>query len=279
MFGIGLVDDVWPTRAATKLLLQCAIAILMVVWMPTMPLTGIPAVDFAFSVVWIVGVTNAFNLLDNMDGLAAGVAAIAAMFLLLVLWREPAASAWPIAVGAMAVIGVAIGFLVFNFQPATIFMGDSGSHLLGSVLSGLSLLACPDLHAKGMPAPTMAMTLLAIPIFDTTFVTVTRRLMGRSVFIGGRDHTSHRLVAMGLHERGAVLTLYALAAAGGGVCLGFTQLPAGTALVSAMLFVGTLVLLGVSLAQSAAMPSLEIPRNSSLVLASTPNVGDSVSHS
>ena len=262
MFGVGLIDDVWPTRAGTKLLLQVVIAILMLVWVPSMPISGVPALNFTFSVVWIVGVTNAFNLLDNMDGLAAGVAAIAASFLLLVLWRDPSPAAWPVAVGAMAILGVSLGFLVFNFQPATIFMGDSGSHLIGSILAGLSLLVSPDLHAKGLPAPTMAMALLAIPIFDTTFVSVTRRLMGRSVFIGGRDHTSHRLVAIGLQERGAVLTLYALAAAGGGVCLGFMQLPAAAALLSAMLFVGTLALLGVSLAQTGtALTALDLPES------------------
>jgi UDP-GlcNAc:undecaprenyl-phosphate GlcNAc-1-phosphate transferase len=146
------------------------------------------------------------------------------------------------------------------------------------MLAGLALLASPDLHAKGLPAPTMAMALLAIPIFDTTFVSVTRRLMGRSVFTGGRDHTSHRLVAIGLHERGAVLTLYALAAAGGCVCLGFMQLPTSAALLSAMLFVGTLALLGVSLAQSGmTRPSLDLSSNAGFALASSSTIRESVS--
>ena len=278
MFGLGLVDDIWPMRAATKLFLQGPIAILMLVWMPSMPISSVPALNFAFSVVWIVGVTNAFNLLDNMDGLAAGVAAIAAMFLLLILWRESSASAWPIAVAAMAIVGVTIGFLVFNFQPATIFMGDSGSHLLGSLLAGLSLLASPSLHAHGLPAPTMAMALLAIPIFDTTFVSVTRRLKGRRVFIGGCDHTSHRLVAIGLHERSAVLTLYVLAAAGGGVCLGFIQLPPSAAAIPALLFAMTLTVLGVSLAQTGSTISpLDLPGNVGRALEPPAPIGESVS--
>ena len=278
MFALGLVDDLRPARPMTKLLLQGVIAVSMLIWLPSMPVTSVPVLNLAFSVLWIVGITNAFNLLDNMDGLAAGIAAIVAVFLLLVLWRQPSDAAWPVAIGAIAVLGITTGFLVFNFQPATIFMGDSGSHLLGSILAGLSLLAAPTLHTHGLPVPTMAIALFAIPIFDTTFVSVTRRLMGRSVFIGGRDHTSHRLVAIGLHERSAVLTLYVLGAAGGAVCFGFIQLPAGAAVISAMLFVSTLTLLGVSLAQNGpGLAPLDRPRPTGLALAPTSTIGESVS--
>jgi UDP-GlcNAc:undecaprenyl-phosphate GlcNAc-1-phosphate transferase len=172
--------------------------------------------------VWLVGLTNAFNLLDNMDGLCAGTALIVAVMLLIGFWtgvsRDNAIAEMTL---LASLAGAAAGFLVYNFPPASIFMGDSGSMLFGFTLAALAL------GNKGVRASRSDVLsviigpafVLLIPIFDTSLVTVARLLSGRSPAVGGRDHSSHRLVAIGLSERNAVLVLWALASVGGGIGL------------------------------------------------------------
>jgi UDP-GlcNAc:undecaprenyl-phosphate GlcNAc-1-phosphate transferase len=165
--------------------------------------------------VWIVGVTNAFNLLDNMDGLCAGVTLIAGAALLGAFVLDGGIG--PEALYLSALLGATAGFLVYNFHPASVFMGDAGSLFIGLNLAVLTL---------GSPSPGGGsadilsiligpLLVLLVPILDTTLVTASRILSGRSAAQGGRDHTSHRLVAIGLSERGAVAVLWALAALGG----------------------------------------------------------------
>jgi UDP-GlcNAc:undecaprenyl-phosphate GlcNAc-1-phosphate transferase len=190
-----------------------------------MHLTPWPLVDVALAGLWIVGITNAFNLLDNIDGLAAGVAAITACAVALLLARETAPIATSLRLLAAAVTGVAIGFLIYNAHPARIFMGDSGSLSFGSFMAGATLLAVPTLHASLSPAGVLPLVVLFVPIVDTTLVTVTRRLAGGRVFSGGRDHLSHRLVALGLSDRAAVWVLYLVTAGNGAVALAAQRLP------------------------------------------------------
>jgi UDP-GlcNAc:undecaprenyl-phosphate GlcNAc-1-phosphate transferase len=157
----------------------------------------------------VVGITNAVNLLDNMDGLAAGMAVITGGFRLFFFLSEGDQAG---ATVTAALIGALLGFLVRNFPPAKIFMGDAGSLFVGLLLSGLCLVSDAAYYSRGVAAVLVVpVLLLLIPIFDTTFVTVTRLITGRRVSTGGRDHTSHRLVAFGISERRALGFLYSVA--------------------------------------------------------------------
>jgi UDP-GlcNAc:undecaprenyl-phosphate GlcNAc-1-phosphate transferase len=226
MFSLGLADDWRPIGARTKLACQLLITAAFLSVIGPIRLTSWPLVDLALAVVWIVGITNAFNLLDNIDGLAAGVAAITACAFALLLIHATASAALALRQLAAGVVGAAIGFLIYNVHPARIFMGDSGSLSFGSFMAGATLLAIPSLHASLVPADVLPLIVLLVPILDTTVVTVTRRLAGRSVFSGGRDHLSHRLVALGLSDRAAVAVLYLATIGSGAVALAAQRLPA-----------------------------------------------------
>ena len=215
MFLSGLVDDIRRLSPASKLVVQLAAAFLLVFSGVVYPLRDNLSVNIIVSVLWLVGITNAFNLLDNMDGLSAGVALISAGYLVIFYvngGHRDQAVVVALAAGAIA------GFLVYNFNPARIFMGDCGSLFIGFLLGATSLLDVT--HVSGVPAFVLApATVLAVPIFDTLFVSVTRRLRGQAISQGGTDHSSHRLVRMGLEERRAVLLLYVLSAGSGAVAL------------------------------------------------------------
>ncbi len=167
-------------------------------------LAGVPgAANVAISVVWVVGVTNAFNLLDNMDGLSAGTAAIACLAIFGVASLQ---HRYLVAALALALAGCAAGFLRSNFHPAKIYMGDAGSLFLGFVIAVLLL----KLRANA-PTRVPVAVILAVPgvaLFDTTLVVVSRLAHHRSPLQGGKDHTSHRLVGLGLSVRQAVGTIY-----------------------------------------------------------------------
>ncbi len=222
MLGVGFLDDLHPVGPVTKLILQMSVTAMFIYLSPPFSVAGHPVVDPILAFLWVLGLTNAFNLLDNIDGLAAGIAAITAMFLTATLLLDGTPDLVPLGLALAAFAGVALGFLIYNFHPATIFMGDSGSHLLGFAISASTLLALPHLGASTLvPAVVTPILILLIPIFDTTFVTITRGLSNRSIFAGGRDHTSHRLVALGIGERRAVFVLYVLAIIGGAIGLSF----------------------------------------------------------
>jgi UDP-GlcNAc:undecaprenyl-phosphate GlcNAc-1-phosphate transferase len=247
MFVVGLVDDFRPLPPATKFVLQMLVAAVLLYLLPDIHITGHATTDRLLGFVWIVGITNAVNLLDNMDGLAGGVSLLAASSLLVALMANGTPVGGPLGAALVAFIGVTAGFLIFNFHPASIFMGDSGSHLLGCFLAGTSLMATSVLSAHPVPVAAVPVVVLLIPIFDTAFVTVARGLSGRSAFLGGRDHTSHRLAALGIGERRAVLVLYALTILGGATALGLMNLPAGLAWGMVGLYASLLVLIGVYL--------------------------------
>ena len=241
---LGMTDDLVTIRPATKLVVQLLIATVIVYWLPPVPLTTSPIADALLSILWMVGITNALNLLDNIDGLAAGVAAIAGIFYLAALFP---AGATPLNCALAAFVGAAIGFLRYNFHPASIFMGDTGSLFLGAFLGGVGLMAAPALNAQLAWLAAIPVLILLLPIFDVVFVTFTRRLAGRSALIGGRDHTSHRLVALGISERRAVVILYALAMLGGAVGVSMQYVGFGYAIILIDLYVIVLVGMGVVL--------------------------------
>jgi UDP-GlcNAc:undecaprenyl-phosphate GlcNAc-1-phosphate transferase len=247
MGAVGLVDDLRPLRPPVKLIAQIALAGVLVELGFVLRLTGVPFVDVLLTLVWVVGITNAFNLLDNMDGLAAGMAAIAGGFRLVffLLAGDPAAAAV-----TAGFIGAVLGFLARNAPPARIFMGDAGSLFLGFFLSGLCLVVDAAYYSRGITAVlAVPVLLMLIPIFDTTFVTVTRLLRGQPVSQGGRDHTSHRLVALAGSERRALAVLFALSIAGGGVALLTYRAHLGLIVVLLPLVVVWLALLGIHLSR------------------------------
>lgn len=217
---LGLWDDRVGLHAGLKLIGQIGGALILVIIGVTVELIPHPLVNAAITVVWIVGITNAINLLDNMDGLAGGVAAIAATFFLLI-----AALNGQYLVGALsaALLGAAIGFLVYNFNPARIFMGDAGSLFIGFMLAAVGI-KLRFLHLPVTATWFIPILVLGLPIFDTTLVFVSRLRRGLNPLTHpGTDHTSHRLVARGLTRREAVLTLYLVAGALGVAAMFCTQ--------------------------------------------------------
>ena len=214
--AVGLWDDLRPIPPYTKLAAQLAAAGAVTAAGLRFPLTGMPIVDILITVVWLVGLSNAFNLLDNMDGLAAGVAAVAGTTKMVLFALDGYA---PGALVSAAFVGACLGFLALNFNPARIFMGDAGSMFLGFFVAGLSTIgASPDSRATASVVIGPVAVML-VPIFDTVLVTAVRVIAGRPISQGGRDHLSHRLVIAGLSERRAVLTLYGLAAVAGAVAI------------------------------------------------------------
>jgi len=243
MFALGLTDDVFHLRPGPKLLAQFVVAALAIALGLEFTVQGRPILSFCLSLAWIVGITNAFNLLDNMDGLSAGVALITAIYLaVLYLLAGVAAHASLLFI----VAGASAGFLIFNFKPARIFMGDSGSLFLGFLLASASL----DHIRQRSGVPALLFTpviVLSIPILDTFFVSVTRRLRGQPVSVGGTDHSSHRLVRMGFKERDAVILLYLVTTASGTVAIGAQFLVYPRALGVMFLWLLVLLLFGIHL--------------------------------
>ena len=251
IFVTGVVDDVLHLKPSTKLIAQISLASTLLFFNYRLNWFESMTIDAIFTLVWVVGLTNAFNLLDNMDGLCAGVSLIAGVALIAGLLQSAVPGA-PIApeVRYLAILcGATAGFLIYNMHPASIFMGDGGSLLLGfsfsaaTLSTGTDALARPDVMSI-VAAPVLV---LLIPIFDTTLVTVSRMLAGRSAAQGGRDHSSHRLVAIGLSERQAVAVLWLLAAAGGAIGVRLDYLNRGLSSVAAGAFVLGMVLFAVYL--------------------------------
>ena len=248
LFVTGLVDDFLHIKPYQKLIGQLLGAALVVGFGLTLPWTPYTTVNLFITLFWLVGITNAVNMLDNMDGLAAGVSAIAAVFLALTFLQNQQAGA---ALMLIAVAGSLAGFLVYNRHPASIFMGDCGSMFLGFFLSSMAVVS----HSGGGRSRSVIAVLavpvlvLVVPIFDTTFVTVMRKLAGRAASQGGRDHTSHRLVALGLSERHAVWMLYSFAAAAGLISLVVRRAPLVLSLGAIGVFTMVLALTGIRLAR------------------------------
>lgn len=202
---VGLVDDRRTVDPGIRLALELGMALLAVAEGVRVFATGVTAIDVGITLVWIVGVTNAFNLLDNMDGLAGGIAAsvaVAVFFLAVLAGQRSTARV------AIALVGACLGFLVYNRRPASIYMGDAGSLFLGFALAILTIEVDPNLSPPASFA--VPLILLALPVLDTATVTLARLRRHRRVSIGGRDHLSHRLVARGLSPGGAVGVLVAV---------------------------------------------------------------------
>jgi UDP-GlcNAc:undecaprenyl-phosphate/decaprenyl-phosphate GlcNAc-1-phosphate transferase len=206
---LGLIDDIVGLGPKPKLIVQILLAGLAVHFGVVHALTNTPSLNALFTVIWIVGITNAFNLIDNIDGLAAGIGVIALLQIVLLGGLQA-----PVAVFAMCLLASLTGFLLFNVHPAKVFMGDVGSLPVGFFLACASVLAPSHLRSLGSVL-LLPCLVLFIPIFDMLLVSVTRRLNGRAISRGARDHASHRLVLLGLSEPQAVSILYVVAFAAG----------------------------------------------------------------
>ncbi|PYS73630.1 MAG: hypothetical protein DMF73_05375 [Acidobacteria bacterium] len=246
LFLVGLVDDWLHIKPYQKLIGQVIGASIVVNYGLILPWTRSLPANMVITIFWLIGITNAINLLDNMDGLATGIAAIASGFLTLnfIAANQPTE--------ALMLAGFAaalIGFLIYNSNPASIFMGDSGSMFIGFFLASSSLINLAGGRSRAfVPVLAVPILVLFIPIFDTTFVTILRKLSGRAASQGGRDHTSHRLVALGLSEKRAVLMLYSLAALSGLLAITVRELKPDVSIALLAIFTLGLTLLGVYLA-------------------------------
>ncbi len=210
MTALGLWDDRHGMSPIVKMLGQTVAAVLLIVVGIQVHLFNIPALNVTLTLIWIVGIINAINFLDNMDGLAAGIAGVASAFFFILAVIEGLGL---VASLAAATLGACVAFLYYNFTPATLFMGDAGSMLLGFVLAVLGI----KLEFKSIPLQVTWMipiVILGVPIFDTTLVVISRLRGRRPVYLGGKDHLSHRLVTLfTMTQTRAVMTLYLVASA------------------------------------------------------------------
>src|SRR5882672_11507955 len=246
LFLVGLVDDLLHIKPYQKLIGQVIGAAIVVNYGLVLPWTRSLPANMVITIFWLIGITNAINLLDNMDGLATGIAAIASCFLTMnfIVSGQPA-EALMLGVFAAALLG----FLIYNSNPASIFMGDCGSMFIGFFLASAALVNVSGGRSRSfLPVLVVPILVLFIPIFDTTFVTILRKFSGRAASRGGRDHTSHRLVALGMSERHAVWMLYGFAALSGVLALLVQRVKLDVSLAAIAGFTVLLTLIGVYLA-------------------------------
>lgn len=245
VMAMGLADDRIGLGWAPRLLVQVALAscLLLADVRITLfpPLTGSHSLTGVLTVLWVVGLTNSFNFLDNMDGLAAGVGLIAAALFAGAQW---AVGSLFVPAVLMVLVGALSGFLVHNANPARLFMGDAGSNFLGFLLGALTVLGTFTREGYSRFAVLTPLLVMAVPLYDTASVILIRLREGRSPFKPDRSHFSHRLVDRGLTPRRAVGTIYLVTLAGG---LGALLLhrPGTDANAAAIVVAQTACLLGV----------------------------------
>lgn len=243
IFALGLADDVFNMVPQHKLVGQIIIASIIIIFGFRLNWTDSMTINLFISIIWLVGITNAFNLLDNMDGLSAGIAFIASVFLFLVYFQGRNINPHTVSIMLLSAIcaGAILGFLIYNFNPASIFMGDAGSLFLGFMVAymtgvhdtGESTGISPRHLLSVIAIPIM---ILFIPILDTGFVSLMRKLFRRPISQGGRDHSSHRMVAIGFSERKAVLVLYGFSIISATIALITRYFSVGISLVIIVLF-------------------------------------------
>jgi UDP-GlcNAc:undecaprenyl-phosphate GlcNAc-1-phosphate transferase len=225
LFLAGLLDDIYRLPPVAKIAAQGAATALVLVSGIHVEIVSNDLAATVIGVVWLIGMTNAFNLLDNMDGLAATLAATAAAFFAIDAFTVHPSDL--VATLALAITFACIGFLPYNLRlrgPAAVFMGDSGSQMLGFTLGALGLASSWTVAGSTVATLLLPILVLAVPILDTTLVTIVRLLEGRPITQGGRDHTSHRLVYQGLSDKRAVVLLGGVSIALGLTSLGYKNL-------------------------------------------------------
>ncbi|MBW4437586.1 MAG: undecaprenyl/decaprenyl-phosphate alpha-N-acetylglucosaminyl 1-phosphate transferase [Pleurocapsa minor GSE-CHR-MK-17-07R] len=228
---VGLVDDRYNLGIRIRLLAQALTALVVAMLGVRIQLFNFPLVDIPLTVFWVCAITNAINFLDNMDGLAAGLTGIAAAGFTLIAFTEGLEL---VSMLAAALAGAAIGFLIYNFNPASSFMGDMGSLVLGFVLSALAIKL--EFGVQPLSVTWMVpLLVLALPVIDINLILITRYLEKRPLGQGGKDHSSHRLMAMGLSQRQTLGVLYAFCALYAGLGYVVSTAPPATALIVGLL--------------------------------------------
>lgn len=225
---VGLIDDRYELGIKAKMIAQIIAGIVVIAAGIQIRLFNTPLLDVPLTLFWIVALTNALNFLDNMDGLTAGLSAIAAGWFTVIAFNEGLTL---VSALAAALAGSAIGFLVYNFNPSSIFMGDMGSMVLGFTLAVLGI----KLEFGQQPLGVTWMVpilVLALPVFDIHLVVITRLLEGRSPGQAGKDHTSHRLMSLGLSQRWTLFVLYGACLFFGALGVGVSVLPPSLALLT-----------------------------------------------
>jgi len=213
MFVVGFFDDRLQLSPVAKLVASLVVgAFLVFALAGAEPEGALPISYTLVGTVWFAGLCHAFNLLDNMDGLAAGIALIASAFLAMLLGPELGVGLTTLLI---VLVGALAGFLYWNRPRARLFMGDCGSLFIGALLSAVSLVPVFHTPITFVSPIVIVVLVLVVPLFDTAFVLVLRRLAGRSATRGGTDHVSHRLVSLGFSERSAIRILYLLGLTGG----------------------------------------------------------------
>jgi UDP-GlcNAc:undecaprenyl-phosphate GlcNAc-1-phosphate transferase len=208
--AVGLVDDIKNISALPRFVIQSGVAtvisILLIKSDYAVSITPNDCFNFLISILWIVGITNAMNFIDNLDGGAAGITLISSstIFVLAMHGNQPLIASF-----SLTISGAALGFLFWNRNPASIYLGDSGALFIGLLLSVL-LLQFESKASSLVGSVTLPIFVLAIPIIDTTVVVMSRLSRGVSIFQGGRDHLSHRLIASGRSRKQAAITLWSL---------------------------------------------------------------------
>ncbi|WP_138203935.1 glycosyltransferase family 4 protein [Haloimpatiens lingqiaonensis] len=245
----GFIDDLKELKPYEKLLFQVVAALILIGFGTSIKLITNPFsatklylnlkwLSIPLTIMWVVGITNAFNLIDGLDGLAAGVAFISSITIFIIAILNNRADA---AILTIILCGAILGFLPYNFNPASIFMGDTGSQLLGFLLAAISITgAIKSAAAFAISVPILA---LGLPIYDTLFAMVRRKINGKPIMKADRGHLHHRLLDMGLSQKKAVIIMYIISAVLGGISIIAMQISNQRAyfLVTAVIIVIVLV--------------------------------------
>jgi len=213
-FVVGLADDAYNTKPFLKFFAQFSSAIILIATGTSINISGISAIDYPLTVLWVVGLMNSINMLDNMDGITTTVSIsviIAVLYMLTA--KDEAMSIYFITL--LGVLAALLGFLYYNWNPSKIYMGDTGSQFLGVFLAAIGILYLWNGHAElNFRIQTkqfiVALLVFIVPIIDTTTVTINRLLKGQSPFVGGKDHTTHHLSYLGLSDRQVTLSFFGL---------------------------------------------------------------------
>ncbi|MDD5594703.1 MAG: hypothetical protein PHY94_00460 [Candidatus Omnitrophica bacterium] len=238
LFFVGLADDRFHFMPYVKLFTQIIAGCIVIFFGTTLGITSNILLVIPLTLLWITGITNSLNLLDNIDGLAAGIGAIASLML---FFSSIIISNNQLGIYALILCGATLGFLPYNFNPARIFMGDSGSMFLGFSLAVISVSGTTRHVSNLLITMLIPVLILSVPIFDTIFVMVIRKIQRKNIFQGGKDHTSHHLVTLGLSQRKTVLLLYILSIAFGLIAILSSKL--NLFIVLAVSFLGVVILL------------------------------------
>ena len=233
----GLIDDKAGMMPQLKLCMQILAALTVFKFGLRVNSFDDYYISMFFTVFWIVGITNAFNLLDNLNGLSAGIAIVASVFFCILSFLSGNYLSAAIAAG---IAGSCLGFLRYNFPRASIFMGDSGSLVLGFLLASLAIMGNWETEKMTLSF-AMPIVILLYPIFDTSLVVAIRLIEKRSIFMGGKDHSSHLLAFSGLKKKRAVLTIF-------GICflcgLSALAIKFSSPAMGMKILIGTFILMG-----------------------------------